>query len=140
LITELLRSLTPVARCFECVKSSLNVFGCLCYPLIPSVTRNKLQLRSTPCVFLSYPSNHRGYKCYELPSCKIIFCRHVIVYENTFPFSTLSAPPTSNYDFLDTSETHFLHTNPSIPPSSKKCLENSRTNETSAVNGLWFKK
>jgi hypothetical protein len=41
--------------------SHLRVFGCLCYPLIPSTTRNKLQHRSTPCVFLGYPSNHKGY-------------------------------------------------------------------------------
>ncbi|CAJ2649804.1 unnamed protein product [Trifolium pratense] len=39
--------------------SYLRVFGCLRYPLIPSTTRNKLQPRSTPCVFLGYPSNHR---------------------------------------------------------------------------------
>ena len=96
--------------------SHLKVFGCLCYPLIPSVTRNKLQPRSTPCVFLGYPSNHRGYKCYELSSRKIILCRHVIFDENTFPFSALNAPPTSSYDFLDTSDTPFLNTDPTSSP------------------------
>ena len=96
--------------------SHLKVFGCLCYPLIPSVTRNKLQPRSTPCVFLGYPSNHRGYKCYELSSRKIILCRHVIFDENTFPFSALNAPPTSSYDFLDTSDTPFLKTDPTSSP------------------------
>ncbi|CAJ2675725.1 unnamed protein product [Trifolium pratense] len=81
--------------------SYLRVFGCLCYPLIPSNTRNKLQPRSTSCVFLGYPSNHRGYKCYELSSRKIIISRHVIFEENTFPFSTMNAPTTTNYNFLD---------------------------------------
>ena len=66
--------------------SHLNVFGCLCFPLIPCTTRNKLQARSTPCIFLGYPSNHRGYKCFELSSRKIIISWHVIFDENTFPF------------------------------------------------------
>jgi hypothetical protein len=37
----------------------LRIFGCLCFPLFPSSTIHKLQPRSTPCVFLGYPSNHR---------------------------------------------------------------------------------
>jgi histone deacetylase 1/2 len=92
--------------------SHLKVFGCLCYPLIPSVSRNKLQSRSTPCVFLGYPSNHRGYKCYELSSRKIILRQHVLFDESTFPFSTFSTPPTSNYNFLDTSDTPFFNPDP----------------------------
>ncbi|KAK2448850.1 putative mitochondrial protein [Trifolium repens] len=42
--------------------SYLRVFGCLSYPLISSTTGNKLQPRSTPCVFLGYPSNHRDIR------------------------------------------------------------------------------
>lgn len=52
------------------VYSHLRIFGCLCYPLHPSTSINKLENRSTPCVFLGYPSNHRGYKCYELSYAK----------------------------------------------------------------------
>jgi len=81
--------------------SHLRVFGCLRYPLILSTTRNKLQPRSTPYVFLGYPSNHRGYKCYELSSRKIIISLHVIFEENTFPFSTMNALTTTDYNFLD---------------------------------------
>ncbi|KAJ9541710.1 LOW QUALITY PROTEIN: hypothetical protein OSB04_028216 [Centaurea solstitialis] len=50
----------------------LRTFGCLCYPLIPSTSIHKLENRSTPCVFLGYRSNHRGYKCYDLSTRKII--------------------------------------------------------------------
>ena len=58
--------------------SHIRVFGCLCYPLFPSTTINKLQPRSTPCEFLGYPSHHRGYKCYDLSSSKIIICCHLM--------------------------------------------------------------
>jgi len=37
----------------------VKVFGCMYFLLIPSTTRNKLQSRSTPCVFLGYV----GYLC-----------------------------------------------------------------------------
>ena len=81
--------------------SHLRVFGCLCYPLFPSTTINKLQPHSTPCVFLGYPSNHRSYKCYDLSSNKVIVCRHVLFEENEFPFSKLHTYFSSTYDFLD---------------------------------------
>lgn len=81
--------------------SHLRVFGCLCYPLFPSTTINKLQARSTPCVFLGYPSNHRGYKCYDLSSRKIIISRHVIFDETQFPFAKLHNPQPHTYGFMD---------------------------------------
>ena len=80
--------------------SHIRVFGCLCYPLFPSTTINKLQPRSTPCVFLGYPSHHRGYKCYDLSSSKIIICRHVLFDEHVFPFRKLHSPSSTAYDFL----------------------------------------
>jgi hypothetical protein len=72
--------------------SHLKVFGCLCFPLIPSTTRNKLQARLTPCVFLGHPFNHRGYKCFDLS-------RHVIFDENTFLFSNSNTFESSCYNF-----------------------------------------
>lgn len=58
--------------------SHLRVFRCLCYPQIPSTSRNKLQHRPPSCVFLGFTPNNRGYKCYELSSRKIFISRHVI--------------------------------------------------------------
>lgn len=83
--------------------SHLLVLGCLCYALFPSTTINKLQARSTPCVFLGYPSNHRGYKCYDLSQKKNITSRHVIFDESQFPFSKIHTPSSSSYEFLDDS-------------------------------------
>lgn len=93
--------------------SHLRVFGCLCYPLFPSTTIHKLQPRSTPCVFLGFPTNHRGYKCYDISSGKIIISRHVRFDESRFPFSELNTNPSTTYDFLDNgldpSIWHYFH-------------------------------
>lgn len=78
----------------------LRVLGCLCYPLFPSTQITKLQARSTTCVFLGYPSNHRGYKCYDISSRKIIVSRHVWFDESQFPFAKLHSPPSTSYEFL----------------------------------------
>lgn len=87
----------------------LRVFGCLCYPLFPSTTINKLQARSTPCAFLGYPQNHRGYKCYDLSSKKIIISRHVIFDETQFPFAKIHTPSTHTYEFLNDGLHPILH-------------------------------
>lgn len=68
----------------------LRVFGCLCYPLLQSSTINKLQPRSMPCVFLGYPTEYRGYKCFDLSTRKITISRHVVFDESQFPFSNTS--------------------------------------------------
>ena len=52
--------------------TQLRVFGCLCYPLFPSPNIHKLQPRSTPCVYLGYPPNHRAYKSFDLSNRKIL--------------------------------------------------------------------
>ena len=102
----------------------LRTFSCLCYPLISSSKITKLQPHSTPCVFLDYPSSHRGYKCYNPSSHKIILSRHVMFDVSVFPFTKLSSSPSIAYDFLDENMHHALiqaihHTSlPSGPPSS----------------------
>lgn len=46
----------------------LRVFGCLCFPNTNISSTKKLSPRSVPCLFLGYPTNHRGYRCMELKS------------------------------------------------------------------------
>ncbi|CAA7024771.1 unnamed protein product [Microthlaspi erraticum] len=70
--------------------SHLRTFGCLCYPNLSATTAHKLEPRSTPCVFLGYPNNHRGYRCLDISTRKVILSRHVIFDESTFPFSSIS--------------------------------------------------
>ena len=68
--------------------SDLRVFGCLCYPNQSATAPHKLAPRSTACVFLGYPASHRGYRCPDLTTHRIIISRHVIFDEHTFPFAT----------------------------------------------------
>ncbi|GJW26607.1 ribonuclease H-like domain-containing protein [Tanacetum coccineum] len=76
----------------------LHVFGCLCYPHV-NVT-HKLQPRSTRCIFLGYPVNHRGYRCLDMSTNKIIISRHVRFDEDVFPFGTGRPSTSPTYDFL----------------------------------------
>ncbi|WVZ67851.1 hypothetical protein U9M48_016875 [Paspalum notatum var. saurae] len=82
----------------------LRVFGCLCYPNMQATSKHKLAPRSTACVFLGYPPSHKGYRCLDLSTRRIIISRHVIFDETTFPFAATSdaspPPPPASYDFF----------------------------------------
>jgi transposase InsO family protein len=71
----------------------LKVFGCLCYPNLSSTMPHKLSHRSTPCVFLGYPQDHKGYRCMSISTKKIIISCHVIFDESSFPFSAQKDTP-----------------------------------------------
>lgn len=122
--------------------SNLRVFGCLCYSLIPSTSRNKLQPQPTPCVFLNFPPNHRGNKCYKLSSRKIFIFRHVIFEENMFPFSTLNAPNTVDYIFLYNESTPFRPSyyygtpTPNTPTLTNLQSNNSQTPTSSPPSSM----
>lgn len=73
----------------------LRVFGCLCYPNLAATSPHKLAPRSTPCVFLGYPPEHKGYRCLDLSSRRITISRHVIFNELVFPFHISSATASS---------------------------------------------
>ena len=99
--SKLLHHLTPTHLLYHQTPSYTRVFGCLCFPLFPATTIHKLQPRSSPCVFLGYPSSHRGYKCYDISSNKIIISRHVLFDESTFPFSRSTPPRYQDYAFYE---------------------------------------
>lgn len=81
----------------------LLVFGCLCFPNLNYSHLNKLAPRSTPCLFIGYPSQHRGYRCLDLKTKKIIISRHVYFDEEKLPAAN-SKQQISKYQFLDHNE------------------------------------
>jgi histone deacetylase 1/2 len=72
--------------------SDPRVFGCLCYPNLTATTLHKLAPRSTACVFIGYPSDHRGYRCFDIETRWVYTSRHVIFDEQTFQFQRASTP------------------------------------------------
>jgi hypothetical protein len=80
----------------------LRVFGCACYPNIASTAPHKLAPRSTRCVFLGYSPDHKGYRCLDLASHRVLISRHVIFDESDFPFSSTPTASLTDLDvFLD---------------------------------------
>ena len=71
----------------------LCVFGCQCYPNMIATASHKLAPRSLPCVFLGYSAHHKGYRCLDTSSNRVIISRHVVFDESVFPFAELSPPP-----------------------------------------------
>lgn len=79
-LTKPLNLFTPYQALFHESPSynHLRVFGCLCYPNLSATSSHKLEPKFTPCVFLGYPPDHKGYRCLDLRTRKVILSRHVI--------------------------------------------------------------
>lgn len=97
----------------------LKTFGCLCYPNLISTAKHKLAQRSTPCAFLGYPQDHRGYRCLGLKTKQIILSRHVVFDEMVFPFSFPSTHSTAcSTPLITPSPIIRPTTTPTAPPPS----------------------
>jgi len=69
---------------------SLCMLSCPCYLNLSVTMPCKLSSHSTPCLLLSYPSSHKGYRCLDMSIRHIIITLHVDIDESMFPFT--SAP------------------------------------------------
>ncbi|GJX00855.1 ribonuclease H-like domain-containing protein [Tanacetum coccineum] len=87
--------------------SLLRTFGCLCYPHLYHTT--KFEPRATPSIFLGHASNHRGYRCLDLNTNKILISRHVTFDETVFPYGSAKPVSVPSYDFLDDPEIPLHH-------------------------------
>lgn len=98
--TKVLSMDSPYIRLFGATPNytKLRVFGCLCYPWLRPYTTNKLEPRSTPCVFLGYSLTQSAYLCFNPSTSRMFVSRHVQFVENQFPFLSLIAPQPSTVD------------------------------------------
>lgn len=80
---------------------NLHVFGCMCFPNVNYSNLHKPSPRSTPCLFLGYLTNHRGYRCLNFKTNRIIISRHVIFDESTFPAAQKHSSISNTFNFLD---------------------------------------
>lgn len=62
--------------------SGLRTFGCLCYYLTPSVSRDKLDHRGEAGIFVGYSSQSKAYRVYCPDAQKITMSRDVIFCED----------------------------------------------------------
>src|SRR3954469_19928944 len=84
----------------------LRIFGCLCYPSTTSTTPHKLAPRLVPCIFLGYPPNTKGYRCYDPVSHRIFTSRHVYFDELVFLFQQVPSTSASPAARLAPATTH----------------------------------
>ena len=63
-----------------------------CPPPLPTTCTTP---RSALCVFLGYFAHHKGYRCLDLATNKVIISRHVIFDEASFPFAEQHSQPVS---------------------------------------------
>lgn len=86
--------------------NKLRIFGCLCFPWLRPYTANKLENRSSPCVFLGYSLTQSAFLCLQPTTGRIYVSRHVKFDETKFPFQALLKTETTPIS------------SPSIPKSS----------------------
>jgi hypothetical protein len=102
--TKTLNFSTPHFALFGSAPSydNLRVFGCKCYPNLSATAPHKLAPRSALCIFLGYSAHHKGYRCLDPTSNRIIISRHVLFDESAFPFAEHTSTPTAaDFNFLD---------------------------------------
>jgi transposase InsO family protein len=64
-----------------------RVFGCVAFVHVHQQHRTKLDSRAVRCIFVGYPPNKRGYKCYHPPSRKYFVSKDVTFHENVSYFT-----------------------------------------------------
>ena len=118
----------------------LRVFGCLCYPNIIAISPHKLAARSVACVFLGYPDERKGYRCYDPTTRRIFFSRHVTFVESVFPFKTLPNSPDDQLDLISEppASDHVDHDPPPAWPACPSPVSPHATSPPSLAPPLSF--
>jgi hypothetical protein len=75
--TKTISAPTPYFALFNTTPSyaHLRVFGCAYYPNTSTTAPHKLAPRSCRCVYLGYSSDHKGYRCLDLTTNRLLISR-----------------------------------------------------------------
>ncbi|KAG7572488.1 Integrase catalytic core [Arabidopsis suecica] len=116
----------------------LRVFGSLCFVFVPGDLRNKLEPKSTKCVFIGYSTTQKGYKCFDPVNNRYHVSRDVKFMEDKAYFGEKSWEsvkdlPNSTIDRAK-SLRHILEHLGNVSPSQEdaKATPNVDTNEAQA--------
>lgn len=129
--------------------TAMRVFGCLCYPNLTSTTPHKLAPRSHPCVFLGYSPDHKGYRCLNRDTGRVIISRHATFDEHRFPFSSTNSNPPPPVDDEPTPPVHpAIPRRPrtqrprptAVPQTAPKCCHGSQTHNLARFRCLGSQK
>lgn len=93
--TRVLNNASPYQQLFGQSPNvlKLRVFGSLCFPWLRPYTKNKLDDRSRPCVFVGYSLTQSAYLCLDRAIGTLFTSRHVQFVENSFPYRTAPSQP-----------------------------------------------
>ncbi|MCO5571315.1 hypothetical protein L7F22_025053 [Adiantum nelumboides] len=84
-----IHEISPYERLYEIkpTVSYMKVFGCVCYVHVPNEARKKMEPKAVKCIFLGYPVEKKGYKCYDPTTRQVYvsrdvrFCEHELWYK-----------------------------------------------------------
>lgn len=60
--------------------SHFKVFGCVCFALVPSSKRHKLEKKSRKCVFVGYDNEKKGWRCFD-PDTRTCLVAYNVVFD-----------------------------------------------------------
>jgi hypothetical protein len=79
----------------------LRVFGCRAFAHVGKDKRKSLDSHTTPCVFLGYPEDYRGWKLWDPRAKRVIISRDVIWNGEMPGNSTAPVPLLSVLEYAD---------------------------------------
>ena len=72
--------------------SHLHVFGCRAFAHVQKDKWKSFQPKSQKCIFLGYPVNYKGWKCWDLETNEVFISRDVRFVETEMPGAELGLP------------------------------------------------